>query len=417
MLFRHQLKTAFTGLKTNKSRSVLTILGIVIGITAIILIMSLGQGAQKLILSQVEGLGSNTIAIIPGREPKGPSDFANIFLDSLKERDLEILKSKSNLPYARDIMPVVFGPARLSYGSETYQSTVFGGGSAEQENLIARMFDLETETGEFFGASDVQSKSSVAIIGSKVKKELFGNFSALGEKVKIGNHSFRVVGTLPSKGQVSFFNFDEMVIVPYTTAGQYILGRKHFDRIIVTAEDETKIDQTVRDITSALRQSHNITDPSKDDFFVETQADLAERLGTITSVLTAFLTAVASISLFVGGIGIMNIMLVSVTERTREIGLRKAVGATMKDILTQFLLESIILTLVGGVIGIIAGTTLSFVLSLILSAQLGNAWEFTFPVQAAVLGLVVSASVGLVFGIYPARIASKKSPIEALRYE
>lgn len=417
MTFKHTLKTAVAGLKTNRSRSALTILGIVIGITAIILIVSLGQGAQALILGQIQGIGSKTIAVIPGRQPTGPSDFASVFLDSLKERDLVSIMQKSNVPNAEKVMPVVFGSMRTSYGSETYQATMLGAGSTEDDRIISEVFDITPEEGEMFTAADVKSKASVVVIGSKVKNELFGDENALGEKIKIKDRTFRIVGILPSKGQVSFFNFDEMVLVPYTAAQQYLLGRKYFDRIIVTADFEGNIARTVSDIEILLRSNHNITDPEKDDFFVETQADIAERLRVVTSALTAFLVAVAAVSLFVGGVGIMNIMLVSVTERTREIGLRKAVGATEQDILRQFLFEAVALTGTGGTVGIALGALFSFLTALALRLALGLDWTFSFPYGGALLGLVVSVGIGLVFGIYPARQAARKNPIEALRYE
>ncbi len=417
MTFSRAAHTALTGLRTNKTRAFLTVLGIVIGITAIILVISLGQGAKKLILSQVQGLGSNTVVVIPGRQPKGPSDFANIFLDSLKDRDLESLANKSNMPDAEDVMPIVFGPVRLAYENETYQATVLGGGSTEVNNVIGHIFDIYPEIGAHFSADDVRSRASVAVIGSKVREKLFGTANPLGEKIKINNRSFRVTGVLASRGQVSFFNFDEMVLTPYTTAQQYILGKKHFDRIILSARGADKVKAVVSDATALIRRNHSITDPDKDDFFVQTQADLAARLDTITSVLTAFLTAIASIALFVGGVGIMNIMLVSVTERTREIGLRKAIGATPRDILTQFLLEAVFLTGAGGVVGIALGTFLSFLIATVLSHTVALTWTFVFPYGGAALGILVSSAVGLVFGIYPAWHAAKMNPVDALRYE
>lgn len=412
MTIAYSLKTAFAGLKSNKSRSALTILGIVIGVTAIILVMSLGQGAQDLIVNQIQGLGSRTIVVIPGREPKGPTDSAQLFSDSLKEKDLEALRRKSNVPTLGDVMPVVFGGESGAYQNETYRLTIFGATDA-----MARIFDLYPTEGVFFSDEQVKSRADVVVIGSKVKKELFGSSDALGERIKIKGRTFTVIGILPEKGQVSFFNFDETAIVPYTSAQQYIFGIKHFHRLMVQADSDATITRTVRDIQLTLRDSHNITDPSKDDFFVQTQADLAARLGTVTSVLTLFLLAVAAISLVVGGIGIMNIMLVSVTERTREIGLRKALGATDADILRQFLLEAIFLTSIGGIVGISLGSVFSFIASGVLTRVLGFAWDYTFPVGAALLGFGVSMAIGLVFGIYPARKASQKSPIEALRYE
>ncbi|MEK7507978.1 MAG: ABC transporter permease [Patescibacteria group bacterium] len=417
MKFNHSVRTALTGLHANRSRSALTILGIVIGITAIILIVSLGKGAQTFILGQIQGIGSKTIAVIPGRQPTGPSDFANVFLDSLKDRDLKSISNKANVPFAENIMPVVFGTTRLSFGNETYQATVLGAGNDEKDNVIGQVFDVYPSTGDFFTATDVKSLEKVAVLGDKVKKELFGSEEALGQKVKISNTTFRIVGILPKKGQVSFFNFDDMVLVPYTTAQQYVLGKKYFDRFIVTADKEEHISRTVRDVELTIRANHSITDPDKDDFFVETQADIAERLRVVTNALTAFLVSVAAISLFVGGVGIMNIMLVSVTERTKEIGLRKAIGATDQDILTQFLFEAIILTGIGGVIGIILGAFFSFTASLLLTRILNISWTFTFPYGGTLIGLTVSIGIGLIFGIYPARQAAKKNPIDALRYE
>lgn len=412
MRLSYSLKNAIIGLKTNKTRSVLTIFGIVIGITSIILVMSLGAGAQNFILSQVQGLGTKTVAVIPGREPTGPSDSAQIFSDSLKERDLIELKKKENVPNLSKIMPVLFGGETSQYSNNTYRLTIFGG-----TELMSEIFDLVPEEGQFYTDDDVRSRANVVVIGSKVKDELFGSAEAVGQKIRIKNLNLRVIGVLPKKGQVSFFNFDEMAIIPYTTAQEYIFGIKYFHRLIIEADSEKNIDAVAEDIRITLRNSHGITDPAKDDFFVQTQADLAGRLGSITTALTLFLVAMASISLFVGGVGIMNIMLVSVTERTREIGLRKSIGATNKDILTQFLIEATVLTVLGGIIGILLGAGLSFIISQGLTRFANIAWQFNFPWFGALLGLGVSAGIGLGFGIYPARQAALKSPMEALRYE
>ena len=216
---------------------------------------------------------------------------------------------------------------------------------------------------------------------------------------------------------MSFFNFDETAIIPYTTAQKYIFGISYFHRLILEADSSENINETVREVETTLRNSHDITNPDKDDFFVQTQVDLVNRVGVITDILTLFLVAVAAISLVVGGIGIMNIMLVSVTERTREIGLRKALGATENNILMQFLLEAVTLTGIGGIIGITLGATLSYLTALVLTNVLALNWNFIFPVTAALVGIAVAAGTGLIFGLYPARKASQKSPIEALRSE
>ncbi len=412
MFIKHSFKTAFAGLRAHQSRSILTILGIVIGICAIMIVMSLGKGAQNLILNQVQSIGSKTIAIVPGRQPKGPADMISTLTDSLKQRDLEALQKKSNVPHLARVMPIVFGSETAAWESETYRPTIFG-----VTEFFAKIYDIYPASGRIFSDEEVRGYAGVVIIGSKVKDELFGGNEALGQKIKIKGKNFRIIGVLANKGQFLFLNFDEAAIIPYTTAQQYIFGIKYFNRIVVEADDEKNVPQTVEDIKAVLRASHGITDPAKDDFFIETQAEAIDMVGAITGILTLFLAAVAAISLLVGGVGIMNIMLVSVTERTKEIGLRKAIGATEGDIMIQFLLEAVMLTALGGAIGIILGAGFSFIASLILSRALALSWAFVMPFSAAALGLGVSAVVGLVFGIYPARIASQKSPIEALRYE
>ena len=412
MTLKHTFKTAIRGLKTNKSRTFLTILGIVIGITAIILIMSLGQGAQELILGQIKGLGENTIIIEPGRESEGPSSFSSLFNDSLKDREVKALKNSSNVPGIVDLTPVLFISTSISYESESKELSVIGA-----SGLIADILDIQVEKGQFFSEEQVQQNMAVAVLGAKSEEKLFGSSDSIGESIKIKNKNFKVIGVLPEKGAVAIFGIDDAIVAPYTTVQKYLSGKNYYQEIIVKSSSNIPVDQTVQDIKTTLRELHNITDPSKDDFQVSTQEDIAKRVGTVTSVLTVFLAAIAAISLVVGGIGIMNIMLVSVTERTREIGLRKALGATTKNILTQFLLESVILTLLGGVIGIVLGISFSFIASLILTSVLGSNWQFVVSIQAILLGLGVSAFVGVVFGLYPASQASKKSPIEALRYE
>ena len=414
MKFKYSIKTATNGLRTHKSRSALTILGIVIGITSIILIMSLGAGAKDLILGEIQGtVGSKVIEIKPGREPQGMTDFlAIMFSDSLKQRDVDALRKKSNAPHITGVMPLAFSSENAVYGNEIFQVTLYG-----MSELGTKMYSLTPSEGSFLTEDDIKSYSSVAVIGSKVRDQLFGsNESAIGKKIKIKGRSFRVIGILPKKGSGAI-SFDDTVIVPYTTAQQYITGKKYFQHIIVEADTEANVVSTVEDIKITLRNLHNITDPEKDDFSAQSQADALKMVGSVMSVLTLFLMAVATISLVVGGIGIMNIMLVSVTERTREIGLRKAIGATNKEILTQFLLEAVILTATGGLIGVIIGGLLSYAISIILILYSGLNWQFVFPYDAAILGIVVAGFIGLVFGIYPASQASKKSPMEALRYE
>jgi putative ABC transport system permease protein len=412
MIFFYTFKTAVNALASHKTRSVLTILGIVIGITAIMLVMSLGGSAKDLILSQIQGLGSQTIFVEPGREPKGPADFTEIFTDSLKPRDVTALLNPANVQGISAMAPSVIQATSISSEDETVRMSIMG-----TDASIAEILDLYAEKGVFFGSEDVKQRSSVAVLGSEAKDKLFGKKSAIGEKIKIKGKPFRVVATLPPKGQVGFVDVDHLIAIPYTTAQEYIMGISYFNVIMMRAESENAVSRVAKEVELTLREQHGITDPDKDDFHVMTQVNTAERVGTVTDILTILLASVAAISLLVGGIGIMNIMLVSVTERTPEIGLRKALGATDQNVMIQFLCEAVLLTLIGGVIGILIGTFLSFLTSFVLSRFVGLDWGFTFPVSATALGLLVSSVVGLVFGLYPAQQAARKHPIEALRYE
>lgn len=411
MRFLDLITTSFESLRRNKSRSFLTILGVVIGIAAIIIVMALGQGAQNLILSEVQSIGSKTIVVAPGRRPNGLADMAAIFTDSLKQRDVDLLEKKENLPHLAAIMPLVFGSQAASFKDNSYRPTIYG-----VTPLFSEIYNIYPDQGDLFTDDDVKNQVAAVVIGSKIKDELFGDNEALGQKIKINGQNFRVIGVLGKNGSSSFLNFDEAVIMPYTAAQQQIFGIKYFHRLVVQADDESNVVQTVEDITATLRAAHGITDPEKDDFFVETQEQAMEMVGNITDALTMFLVAMAAISLLVGGIGIMNIMLVSVTERTREIGLRKAVGATYREILSQFLTEAVILTVFGGLIGITSGIIVSTLAAWVLGHFVAG-WEPQLPLVGIVLGFIVATAVGLTFGIYPARHAAQLDPIEALRYE
>lgn len=407
------LKTAVSGLNIHRSRSALTILGIVIGITAIILITALGQSAKNLIINQIQSLGPRNVYILPGQQIKGFSEMAGaLFTDSLKIKDYEDLKQKINVPGAERVIPITFTYANVNFGSNNYNSMIIGSTSD-----IIDLIKLGLEEGEYFTNDDVSQKNTVLLLGHKVAKELFENESPIGQKVKIKNKNFRVLGVLETKGQMMSLSYDEAVLMPYTTLQEYLTGTKYFQRIVVEASSKEEIPSVIRDIQTLLRNNHEIKDPKDDDFNVQTEADLVKTLSSVTSILTVLLTAVAAISLLVGGVGIMNIMLVSIAERTREIGLRKALGAKDSDILYQFLAEAIILTLAGGLLGIIVGSLFSLGVTWAINRLMALKFSFAFPYKGAFWGILVSAAVGLIFGLYPAYQASKKSPMEALRYE
>jgi putative ABC transport system permease protein len=411
MYLRDILHVAFNGLSMHRLRSMLTILGIVIGIAAIMLVMAIGWGAKELILKELQTFGARSVFVVPGREPRSIQEASYEGLqNSLTKKDLDALERKTNIPDASYVVPMTFDAADITYESEVFPGQIVGG-----VPKLADLFGLETNIGTMFSEGDILQKEKVIVIGSHIAKEITDYpQNLIGQKVTIRDVRFRIIGVLKSKGSGMLGFYDDMAFIPYTTAQQYMTGTRYFRHFIVEAKDERSIPAVVRDIERTLRESHDIDDPERDDFYVETQADMLEQVRSITDTLTAFLSIVAAISLLVGGIGIMNIMFVSVTERTPEIGLRKALGATDTNILAQFLTESVIITLAGGIAGIVVGIGLEYLLIKILNAFYGFGLGFTFPTTGALLGVIVSTVVGFIFGIFPARQAAKKSPMEAI---
>jgi len=409
------IKSSQATLKHGKMRSLLTMLGIVIGISSVIVLMSIGQSAQDYILAQVQGLGSNLIIILPGGTNNGrlssPASAQGIIITSLVQQDVDAL---SRDPSIAAVTEEARGQAAVSFGDNNETVTF--------DSIPANYFTVRNFTvanGYPFTDNDVQSLNHVAVIGSVLATTLFGPGSdPVGQYINVKNIQFKVVGVLATKGTGAFgIDQDNLVLVPITVGQKQMLGINYFSDIEVQANNAYTISFVQSRVESILEKNHSITNSAKDDFTIETQQDVLSLLGNITSILTLFLAAIASISLVVGGIGIMNIMLVSVIERTKEIGLRKSVGATNNDILQQFLVESVMLTFIGGIIGIELGGLVVGLAWLIITKVAGIAWTFAFPLSAVLLAVAVSSVTGIAFGLYPARQAARKSPIEALRYE
>ncbi len=414
MKLSDSIKSAQATLKHGKTRSFLTMLGIVIGIASVIILMSIGQSAQDLILNQVQGIGSNLIFILPGGTNgkfQSPAAAQGVVIKTLVQSDVDAL---SREPSISGVAPIVNGQANAVYGDNNLSVTYQG----VTGNFFA-MRNYTVVNGFPFTDQDVDAYNDVAVIGSDLATTLFGpNINPVGKDFRLGNITYRVDGVLKPMGiGPGGVNQDDLVLIPITVAQSQMLGINYFQYVLVEANPDYNISFVTSRIESVLEQDHGITDPSQDDFTIETQQDVLAILGSITSILTIFLTAIASISLVVGGIGIMNIMLVSVIERTREIGLRKAVGATDGDIMQQFLVESVMLTFVGGIIGIAIGAIFVTLVYLVLVHFTTVAWVFAFPLSAVIIAVVVSTATGIGFGIYPARQAARKSPIDALRYE
>ncbi|MEI7497903.1 MAG: ABC transporter permease [Candidatus Falkowbacteria bacterium] len=411
----HSFQTSYRALQANKGRSLLTMLGIIIGVGAVIVIMSVGAGAQSLILSQVKSLGSNLIGVLPGKSDSNgpPSSVLGIVITTLTYDDARAMLNKSRIPHIVSNVAYTKGYGTLSWDANTYETNLSG----------STVGYLSTEGGEvaegrFFTEDEERNLSRYVVLGSTVKKELFGESVAVGQRIKVNKKSFEVIGVMKERGSVAFQNYDDQVFIPILTMQKLVAGVDNLGLIRIKVDDQVNIPETIDEVAQLLRERHNISDQTgkDDDFTVVNAAQALDMLKTITNALRYFLAAIAALSLIVGGIGIMNIMLVAVSERTREIGLRKAVGANNADIRIQFLFEAIIITFLGGILGIIGGSTLSFLISIVAN-KLGYDWQFYISLNSIILAVVVSVSIGIIFGLFPAVKASKLHPIEALRYE
>ena len=405
-----QIKESFANLGLNKTRAFLTMLGIIIGVSAVIGVTSVGAGAQSLVLDQVKSLGTNLIGVMPGKsEEQGPPVAAlGIEITSLKHEDALAMM---DLPNIESSYAYIKGRSLVSYENKA-EDIDFAGVSAAYPEVE----DIELAQGRFFSKEDVNSLARVAILGSEAKENLFGQNMALNERIKIKQVSFKIIGVAKERGTVAFQNQDNQIFIPLKTAQKLLLGVDHVAVIRAKVDNEENIPIAIQQAEELLRRRHNIKDPAKDDFTVRSTAQALNILGTITQSLKVFLAMVAAISLLVGGIGIMNIMLVSVKERTKEIGLRKALGAKKSHILLQFLIESIVLTSFGGILGILLGVLISAGVAFGVG-YFGYNWQLIITPGSILTAVVMAWLVGLLFGFWPAKQASKLLPIEALRHE
>jgi putative ABC transport system permease protein len=416
MSFVESVRIALRALTANKLRSALTMLGIIIGVGAVIALMSAGEGVSVYVEEQFRGFGSNLLFVIPGGQDQAFSGQPGTIVGgaSLTNKDVEALRDPVRAPDVVAVSPAVMQTTLVSTAKEEIVTTVEG--VAPDYATIRKWYPV---AGEFVRESDMDARSRVAMLGQDVVEDLFpDNPFPLGETIKINDVLFRVIGIMEEKGGSSFGSQDEVVFVPLTTMQTRLVsmrsasGELEVSQIVVEASSKDRIDAASQQVATILRDQHEIDFSEEDDFTIFSQEDVINVFGNITNVLTTFLGAIAGISLLVGGIGIMNIMLVSVTERTREIGLRKAVGARRSDILWQFLLEAMTLSVVGGLIGIGLGAVGASVISSLIEG-----FDAVVTPQAVILATTFSAAVGLIFGVYPARRASLLNPIEALRYE
>jgi putative ABC transport system permease protein len=410
------LRLAFRALTANKLRAALTMLGIIIGVGAVITLMSAGQGVQVYIEESFQSVGSNLLFVLPGSEEESMSGPPGMMVGAaaLTNGDVEALRDPVRAPDVAAVSPESFNTTIVTTGRRDTIATILG-----VNPDFASVRNWFTEVGVFIDQDDINSRARVALLGKTVVEDLFpDNPYPLDQTIKINNVPFRVIGVLEEKGGSQFSDEDNSVIVPLTTAQTRLFpsrsrtGEPTVSAVIVQAVSEDRMDAATEQISAILRERHDIDFRDEDDFSIISQSDILSIFGQITGVLTAFLGAIAGISLLVGGIGIMNIMLVSVTERTREIGLRKAVGARRRDIMWQFLLEAMTLSLIGGIMGIALGALGAATITALIED-----FRSVVTPQAVVLATTFSAAVGLFFGIYPARRASVLNPIDALRYE
>ncbi|MEO9513260.1 MAG: ABC transporter permease [Flavobacteriaceae bacterium] len=400
------LKIATKAIVLNKTRTLLTMLGIIIGVASVIAMLAIGEGSKESIRTTISAMGSNMITVQPGADTRGPARGSGGDVQTLTLKNYETIKEQANL--LSYITPVVNGGGQIISGSNNWPSTIYG---VNPDYLNIKVVDLQS--GSMFTDADIKSASKVAVIGQTVVDNVFPNGqNPVGQMIRFNNIPFKVIGVLEEKGENTFGqDQDDVVIAPYTTVQKRILAIDYLNQIMASAISEDEAPEAVAQVTEILRTQHKIIDNEDDDFTVRSMEELISTFSSTSEMLTILLVAVAGISLLIGGIGIMNIMYVSVKERTKEIGLRMAVGGKGSDILMQFLIEAILISVTGGVLGVILGLGSTVFIEKFLN------WPTSVALYSIVISFVVCALTGIFFGWYPARKASALDPITALRYE
>ncbi|AWX54978.1 ABC transporter permease [Brevibacillus brevis] len=403
MSFIECVRISFRSIRANGLRSVLTMLGIIIGVAAVIAMVAIGEGTSTSVASQINGLGSNLLIVTPGQATQGRVSLGAGSLNTLTMADAETLMQKESIS---GVAPSVNARGQIVWGSNNY-SSMLEGTSAD----FPQVRNVEIGQGRFFSNFEVKMQYNVAVVGTEVVSNLFKGANPVGQTVQINRIPFTIIGVLQSQGSSGMTNNDDRIIIPITTAMNRLTGGKNVGSIYVSAASSDLMEKAQQDIQQSLRANHKLRPQAADDFRITSQSDILSTAQSVSSSMTALLSGIAAISLIVGGIGVMNIMLVSVTERTREIGIRKAIGAKRGDILRQFLIEAVTLSLIGGVIGIALGVGAAFLVS-----KLGQ-MATSISLSPIVYAFLTSTLVGVIFGVYPARKAAQLKPIDALRYE